>query len=377
MAQSIGKQKGYDYITFDDDQAVRAAIDDPAAFIDNLPPKIILDEIQRVPGLFRAIKLSVDRNRVNGRFILTGSSNILLLPKLADSLAGRMEVFPLHPLSQSELIGERSNFLIKLFAADFSTQNTSPLKDKLIERVVSGGFPSLLSRPTARRRNNWFSSYIDTLILRDLKDMSGVQSLREMPRLLQVISEQTGQLFNVSNLASPFALSRTTIRDYISLLERIFLVEIIPPWHSNKLKRLTKTPKVHICDSGLVCSVQGASVNSLSTDRQAFGHVLETFVYQELRRMASWQEVPTRFFHFHTKDGVEVDLVLDRGAQGIAGIEVKAGSSIHSSDLRGLRQLKSAAGDKFKAGVVLYDGEMCGSLGDGMFAVPIKMLWEM
>ncbi len=207
--------------------------------------------------------------------------------------------------------------------------------------------------------------------------MSGVQSLREMPRLLQVISEQTGQLFNVSNLASPFALSRTTIRDYISLLERIFLVEIIPPWHSNKLKRLTKTPKVHICDSGLVCSVQGASVNSLSTDRQAFGHVLETFVYQELRRMASWQEVPTRFFHFHTKDGVEVDLVLDRGAQGIAGIEVKAGSSIHSSDLRGLRQLKSAAGDKFKAGVVLYDGEMCGSLGDGMFAVPIKMLWEM
>ena len=377
LALSIGVEKGYDYISFDDEEAFLAATQDPTAFINSLPPKVILDEIQRVPSLFRAIKRSVDRNRVSGRFLLTGSSNILLLPQLADSLAGRMEIFPLYPFSQSELMERRSGFLRHLFAADFPTRSLPTAQEDLLQRVLAGGYPALITRPTARRRSNWFSSYIDTLIMRDLKDMSGVQSLREMPRLLQALSEQTAQLFNVSNLASPFKLSRTTIRDYISLLERIFLVEILPPWHSNKLNRLTKTPKVHVCDTGLACFVQGASMDTLANDRQAFGHILETFIYQELRRMASWQETPTRFFHFHTKDGVEVDIVLDRGAQGVAGIEVKAESSVHNSDFKGLRQLRMAAGKRFKAGVVLYDGEMCASFGEGMFAIPIRMLWEL
>ena len=197
-----------------------------------------------------------------------------------------------------------------------------------------------------------------------------------MPRLLALAASQSARLLNITDLAGPFHVSRPTIRDYVTLLERVFLLEELPPWHSNRLSRLIKTPKLHLCDTGLAAAVLGMDTGALLTDRAVLGQLLETFVYQELRRQASWQEVDLRFHHFRDKDGYEVDIVLERGARDVAGIEVKSAATVTAADFRGLRKLAAAAGEKFRAGVVLYDGEASVSFGSRMYAIPVRALWE-
>ena len=376
LARMVGKAQGHGYITFDDDTALAGATSDPAGFVASLPTKVVLDEIQRVPELFLALKSAVDRDRRPGRFILTGSSNVLLLPSLADSLAGRMEILRLHPLSQCELERNRSLFVVSLFSRDLPSRHYARLGTDLAGRIAGGGFPAALARTTPRRRSAWYRDYVETLVQRDVRDLARISSLHALPRLLQLAAGQTARLLNVAELAGPFELSRPTIRDYTTLLERLFLLEHLPPWHSNRLKRLVKTPKLHLVDTGLAASLLDLDATSLWEDRAALGQLLETFVLQELRRQASWQEVPVGFFHFRDKDGAEVDIVLEWGAKALAGIEVKASSTVTSSDFRGLRKLKAAAGARFTAGLVMYDGENVVGFGDDLFAVPIRALWE-
>lgn len=376
LAQYVGTERGFGYVTFDDETARRAAAEDPAGYADGLPEKVVLDEVQRVPELFAALKAAVDRRRTPGRFILAGSTNVLLLPKLADSLAGRMAIVRLHPFAQAEVARTTPRFLDRLFSAGFPTRTAPRLADELADRVVGGGFPSALARPSGRRRAAWYGDYVETLVQRDVRDLARIASLDALPRLLAAAAAQSAQLFNAAELGSSFQLSRPTVRDYLTLLERVFLIDLLPPWHSNRLSRLVKTPKLHLGDSGLAAALLGADRDALRADRRLFGHLLETFVLQELRRLASGEDQPTSFFHFREKDGLEVDVVLDRGARGLAGVEVKASATVGPDDFRGLRKLKTAAGTKFRNGVVLYDGETCAPFGDGMFAVPIRFLWE-
>jgi len=376
LARMVGKRLGHTYVTFDDDTQLAAAASDPAGFVANLPAKVVLDEVQRVPDLFLALKSAVDRDRSPGRFILTGSSNVLLLPKLADSLAGRMEILRLHPLSQCELARTPSGFLDALFACKFPHHILTRLGPDLASRIAAGGFPAALARFASRRRTVWYRDYVEALVQRDVRELARIGSLDVLPRLLQLAAGQTAHLVNVAELAGPFQLSRPTIRDYVTLLERIFLLEQLPPWHSNRLRRLIKTPKLHLTDTGLGASLLGLDAAELWKDRAAFGQLLETFVFQELRRQASWQETPVSFFHFRDKDGAEVDLVLQKGARSLAGIEVKASATVTASDFSGLKKLKAASGDRFAAGVVLYDGEGVASFGEKLFAVPIRTLWD-
>ena len=376
LAQRFGKARGYAYFSFDDAVAVAAAKADPAGFISDLPTRAILDEVQRVPELFTALKLAVDRDRTPGRFILTGSASTLLVPKLADSLAGRMEILRLHPLAQCELARKVPSFINKLFNGGFQTRSYERLGHDLSERIVSGGYPAAIARPTHRRRTAWYRDYAATLIQRDVRDLARIRALDALPRLLTLAAGQTAQLLNVSDLASPFQLSRPTIHEYVILLERIFLLDIMPPWHSNRLSRLIKTPKVHVGDTGVACSLLGIDAQSLIRDRKALGHLVETFVFQELRRQASWHGAGIRFYHFRNKDKIEVDIVLERAAHEVAGIEVKTSATVTNKDFRGLRKLKQASGKRFRTGIVLYDGEMSAGFGDGLYAVPIATLWE-
>lgn len=376
LARRVGEARGYSYFSFDDTVALAAAQADPVGFVDELPERAILDEIQRAPGLFTAIKAAVDRRRTPGRFILTGSANVLLLPRLADSLAGRMEIVRLHPLAQSELAGRAGGLLEGLFAGIFKTRTYDRLGTALIQRVAAGGYPAALARATPRRRAAWYRDYIETLVQRDVRDLARIGALDTLPRLLTLAAGQTARLLNVSDLAGPFQLSRPTIRDYVTLLERVFLLEPLSPWHSNRLSRLIKTPKLHLGDTGVVCALLGLDADALARDRPTFGQLLETFVYQELRRQASWHDAPIAFHHFRDKDGAEVDIVLERGARELAGVEVKAGATVTAADFRGLRKLKEAAGGRFTAGVVLYDGAASVGFGDGLYAVPIRLLWE-
>ena len=263
-----------------------------------------------------------------------------------------------------------------LFGSGFKTRRTERLAGELAERIAAGGYPAALARPLGRRRTAWYHDYLDALVQRDVRDLARISTLDALPRLLALAASQTSRLLNVSDLAAPFQLSRPTIRDYLTLLERVFLLEMLPPWHSNRLSRLVKTPKLHVGDTGLACALLGINAAALSTDRSLLGQLLETFVFQELRRQASWHDEPSTFFHYRDKDGAEVDIVLERGAQTMAGVEVKAAATVTASDFRGLRKLKELTGKRFVAGVVLYDGETTASFGDGMYAVPLRMLWE-
>ena len=375
LAKQVGIPLGYEYLTFDDALVRAAALADPTGFVDGLSERMILDEVQRVPELFLAIKVAVDRRRVPGRFLLAGSANVLLVPTLADSLAGRMQMLRLHPLAQCELESHVPHFIDALFTNGFHLKRTDRLGDELARRIADGGFPAAIARPDGRRRAAWYRDYLDALVQRDVREMARISSLDVLPRLLALAAGQTAQLFNVSDLASPFQLSRPTIRDYITLLERVFLLETLPPWHSNRLSRLIKTPKLHLTDTGLACTLLGVNAADLIADRTLLGPLLETFVFQELRRQASWRDEQLTFFHFRDKDGVEVDIVLERGTRAIAGVEVKASATVTVADFRGLRKLRDATGKRFAGGVVLYDGETTVRFSEGLYAVPIRALW--
>ena len=194
----VGEPRGYLFISFDDDVARAAAESDPAGFVAGLPDRVILDEVQRVPSLFTSLKQEIDRFRVPGRFLLTGSSQVLLMPMLSDSLAGRLEVIHLHPLSQCEIEGGIPNFLDDLFWRGFETSNTDRLGDDLAVRIASGGYPAALTRPTFRRRAGWYRNHVETQLQRDVRDMSRIRSLDLFPRLLTAAAAQTASLYNLS-----------------------------------------------------------------------------------------------------------------------------------------------------------------------------------
>jgi predicted AAA+ superfamily ATPase len=376
LARLIADEKGFTYFTFDDDVQMAGARADPVGYVADLPQRVVLDEVQRVPELFTSLKAAVDDRREPGRFILTGSASVLLVPKLADSLAGRMEILQLHPLSQGEMAGEASDFLSRLLFDGFKAGPVSHRQGSVLaHRVARGGYPAALARTSERRQAAWYRDYADTLIQRDIRDLRRISALDALPRLLTMAAGQTARLVNVSELAAPFQISRQTIREYLTLLSRIFLLDELPPWHTNRLKRLVKTPKLHMVDTGLACSLMGLNGDSLWKDRALFGRLLETFVYQELRRVASWQKEAIIFHHFRDKDKVEVDLVLESGGR-VAGVEVKAAATVTNDDFKGLRKLQDAVSNRFATGVILYDGGAVVGFGDNLYAVPIAILWQ-
>lgn len=381
LAQSVGNSLGYHYITFDDVNQLNAAKLDPIGFVQSLPDKVILDEVQRTPELFTAIKASIDADRQPGRFMLTGSANVMLLPKLADSLAGRIEIIPLRPLAGAEVNAggpphEKPSFLMQLFCGSLGQSvnqgSYARLGESLAEIVCQGGYPAAIARTSAKRRTSWYRAYITTIIQRDIQDIASIRNLDILPRLLELAATQTARLFNAADLASPFSISRPTIREYLTLLEQIFLLEQLQPWHSNRLSRLIKTPKMHLTDTGLICSLMGVNAQSLWQDKALLGQVLETYIYQELRKHADWHDEELKFYHFRNKDKVEVDIIIEQGQQ-LVGVEIKAAATVLPSDFKGLKKLQAACGDRFVAGVLFYDGDNILPFGHQLFAVPISV----
>ncbi len=330
----------------------------------------------RAPGIFASLKSAVDGRRTAGRFILTGSANVLVVPRLTDSLAGRMGILRLHPLAQCELERRRPRFIDAVFRGTLRSGVCDPLRAELADRIVAGGYPAALRRNSAGRRLAWYRDYVETQIQRDVRDLTRLRSFDALPKLLAVAASQTARLVNVADLSAPFELTRQTIHEYVTLLERVFLLDHLPASHSNRLSRLVKRPKLHMADTGVGCAVLGLTARDLFADRTLFGAMLETFVLQELRRQASWRPVPIDFLHYRDRDDYEVDIVLEQGPTAVVGIEVKAAASVNDADLRGLRRLRDATGERFRAGVVIYDGSATIPMEDRLFAVPVRRLWE-
>jgi len=375
LARMVGEPAGYAYRSFDDEDTRSFAEMDPIGFVRDLPEHAILDEVQKVPRIFSSLKLSIDRNRTPGRFLLTGSVNVLQVRQITDSLAGRMEIIKLYPFSQSELERTAPRFLDALFSAELKRRKRGFSRRKHTDRIVAGGYPDALRR-SGRRRSAWYRNYIKALAQHDVPGIANIRSPEILSRLLVLATAQTAQLLNTNGLASSFQISRKTTQDYLFLLEKMFLLERLPAWHTNRRKRLIKAPKLHVSDTGIACALMNLDGQALMAERSLFGHILETFVLQELKRQASGHEEQHGFFHYREKDGAEADIVIQRGATALAGVEVKASATVNKSDFRGLHMLKAAAGKRFVCGVVLYNGEEGGRFGDGLYALPLQTLWE-
>lgn len=368
-------EAGRTYITLDDQTVLDAAQSDPAGFIRGLD-KATIDEIQRAPDLLLAIKKTVDEDYRPGRFLLTGSANVLTLPRVADSLAGRMETLQMLPLAKAEIEGRSPSFLERLFEGKLKSQPEAIVGDDLVDLVLRGGFPEAIARESERRRQDWTRSYLTSILTRDLRDIADVEKLTELPKFVRLLAEHTGQLVNYSQLGAGINVSHKTGQRYVGLLEQVFLIATVQPWFTNALKRIVKTPKLHFLDSGLLASARGLTFDRVKADRGAFGGPLESFVFSEVLKLMTASDLRLTPYHFRDRDMREVDIVLERDDGKIAAIEVKASATVKAGDFAGLRALAEACGDRFAFGAVLYDNTDVVPFGDRLAAAPLSSLWS-
>jgi len=377
LAGTFG-DRGFKMLSLDDAATLASAREDPTGLVRSLD-RAVIDEVQRAPELLLAIKQSVDNDRRPGRFLLTGSADLRLLPSVADSLAGRMEVLTLLPLAGCELEDAAGHWLECVFSGDIprlaSGYQTLETGAALVARVLCGGYPEAIARSTVRRREAWLRQYAAALLSRDVRHIASIEKLEQMPRLLRALAQMAGQLTNLNQLAGQLLLDHKTAAKYVGVLEQLFLIRRIQPWGSNRLSRIVKSPKLHFLDSGLLSHLRGADAEALQRDRTAFGSLLECYVVSELLKLASWSERDLQVLSYRDKDQRVVDVVIESGAGQLIGVEIKAKGSVHPRDFAGLRKLAELSGEQFIAGFVLYDGNETLPMGPGLWAVPLATLW--
>jgi uncharacterized protein len=366
--------KDREYVTLDDDTVLEAARNDPAGFVRGFD-LVTIDEVQRAPELLRAIKRSVDKDRRAGRFLLTGSANILTLPQVSESLAGRMEIVNLMPISRAEILGKEPTFLKMAFNGKLVKPGPDIEGDQLVHTVLVGGYPEMLRREDPRRRQAWARDYVKAIVQRDVRDIAEVEKLDQLPRLLQALAHQSGQLTNFTQIGGQIGMDDKTTRKYTGILEQLFLVQRVFPWFRNELKRLIKTPKLHFVDSGLLATLLALTTEQIAKDRSTFGAVLETFVFAEVMKQTTWSDEGYTLHHYRDKDQDEVDIVVEDEHGALVGVEVKASATVHASDFKGMRKLLDICGDDLKLGIVMYDGTKVVPFGERLFAAPMSCLW--
>lgn len=375
LAQDLAEQRSASYLTLDTAAVLAAAADDPEGFVAGLRRPAVIDEAQRAPALALAIKAAVDADRRPGQFLLTGSAGVMSLPKLAESLAGRMELHTLWPLSQGEIEGARETFIDRLFEAEMPPPAASNAEHAVIDRMCAGGYPEARGRRAGRRRSAWFDAYIDAILQRDVRALANIDRLLDMPRLLGLLATRAGQLLNHADLARALGLPQTTLKRYMALLETTFLVRRLPAWFANIGKRLAKAPKLMIVDTGLLAHLLDADAARLRRDRTLLGHVLENFVAMEVTKQLSWSRRRCRLFHFRTEAGAEVDLVIEDRDGRLVGVEVKSTATLRPQHFAGLRALAELAGERFVRGVVVHLGAETVPFGPALHGVPLGEVW--
>ena len=375
LVQMLCEKNNYTYITFDDLRYLDRAKNDPIGFIENIQTPIILDEVQRVPEIFLTIKRMVDQKKHPGMFILTGSADPMLLPRLGDSLAGRMEILPMYPLSQSEILGKEESFIDTVFNKNLSTIKCDVVSLKeLCKKIYVGGYPSVQNL-NEKDLYAWFNSYLTTILQRDVKDLANIEGIEQLPNLLYLIASRTGGLLNISELSRSCNIPYVTLNRYLILLKTIFLTVYLRPWYKNMGKRLVKSPKIYLQDTGLLLFLLQSDSEKLISDPKFFGPIFENFVLSEILKQSSWSNYFIELYHYRTVSGVEVDAVLQNNKGKVVGIEIKSGQYIQSSDFKGLKHLETEFGDNFVNGIVIYPGNEIISFGKNLWALPVSSLW--
>lgn len=376
LVRAIGDQKAAQWRDLDLPQDRQSATEDPVGFID-FEGLMIIDEIQRAPELLLAIKAAVDAHPQPGRFLLTGSSRLLGLRDLPDTLPGRMETIELWPFSQGELDGTSDGFVDAVFRLGPGVRHESTLtRADYTERLVRGGFPEAVARTDPRRRGRFFDAYVQSLIDRDVRQLSEIERGPQLTALIRLLAARSGTLVAPGSLESELQISRPTVARYLRLLEEVFLIKRIPGWSRNLGTRVTSTPKLIFVDSGIAAQLLGQDAHLLRRPGAPFGPLLEAFVLSELARQITWSAEPVEMFHYRDRDKVEVDALLENRRGQVVGVEVKAASTVRSDDFGGLRRLADRLGDDFLLGVVLYTGNSTLPFGPKLRAMPVSALWQ-
>lgn len=365
------------YVTLDDAAARAAAATDPEAFLADLGGRAIIDEAQRAPGLPLAIKASVDRQRTPGRFVLTGSADLWALPGFAAALAGRMEIFTLWPLSQGELAGHREGFIDAAFGARLPTvAGADDLRRTALERALRGGFPEVALRRTARRREAWFRSYVASVVDREVRDISRIEDLAALPRLLALLGARATDPLNISEVGRAMEMNKMTLSRYIALLERVFLIRRVRTWTGDIGRRAIQHPKLLLADTGLLAHLQEIDLDRALRDGRLGGALIENFVLGELEKQIGWSRIRPSLYYLRAYDGTEIDAVLERRSGDVVGIEVKSGLAVADADFAALRAFASRVGARFRRGIVLYGGPEAVAFGRHLHALPLDALWK-
>lgn len=375
LAAHVVTERAGTWLSLDDADTLDAARTDPVGFVSGRSGLVGIDEAQRVPELLLAVKAEVDRDRWPGRFLLTGSTRLLGAPRLADSLAGRMEALTLWPFTQAELrdVPDVPTFIDHAFDGDLACCRPPPVsRADVLERATTGGFLPALAR-TDRRRAAWYDSYVAGVIDREVRALTDAVYLRELPRLLRLAASRTSGELNVTDLARDLGLSRPTTDAYLAHLEAVFLIQTVPAWSTNLTSRVVRRPKLTLTDTGLAARLLGGRPG---TDAALAGRLVETFVTGELRAQSEWSQARPGLFHFRDRDGAEVDVVLEAGDGRVVGVEVKVGATVRADDLRGLRLLERRLGADFAAGVVLCTTPEPRHLGGRLWMMPLSVLWD-
>lgn len=365
------------YVTMDAASVRRAAAEDPVGFIAGLDLPVAIDEIQRAPDLLLEVKRLVDQDPRPGQFLLTGSARVLSLPRVADALVGRVESVTLWPISQSELESSKANLVDALFAADPpSISRATEGPDAWLGRALAGGLPEAREREEGRRRDAWFSAYMETLVERDIRNLSDIRAVDEVPALLALVASRATGPLNIAALAADLRVSEASARRYLALLRAVFALLRVPAWRRNLGRRATAAPKFQLVDSGLAAHLLNLDRERLASDESLAGGLFEGFARMELVKQAEWSEARPEILHFRTRGGAhEVDAVLERRGGQVVGVELKMSASLSRRDFRGLEALRDERGDAFAAGVVIHAGEQTLPFGDRLWALPVSALW--
>lgn len=379
LVREIVEQRSGRLVTFDDPATLARVEADPIGFLQDEPNRLLaIDEVQRLPELILPLKYVVDIDPRPGRFLLTGSANLLRLPSMPDSLAGRVERNELHGFSQGELDGHQESFIDRLLVGERFTNHTSNLhRHHYLLRATAGGYPEALARPEGRRRDSWFDNYADGIVRREAEELSNLHRLAELPKILRVLAARNSGELNLADVARDTEIPVRTLTPYVDLLQTLYLVQTIPAWSTNLAQRAVARPKVSLLDSGLAARLMNVSATGASPEANpdVAGGLLEGFVAGELRRQLTWSEERAQLSHFRERTTGEVDIVMETPDGRVAGIEVKATSLPGRKDAKGLAYLRDKLGRRFVAGLVLHTGTTGGPFGDRLAAVPMDVLW--
>lgn len=380
LVREVVAQRDATVLSLDATATYNAARADPDAFVRQAEGLLVIDEVQRVPELVRAMKDAVEEDRRPGRFLVTGSADLLQIPGTEESLAGRAETVVLYGLSQGELAGQREDFVDRLLAGDhkeLSARVGTMSREDYLEAICAGSYPEPLSR-AGRRRNAWFDNYVKRIMTRDVRDLSRLAHLDRLSDLLRLLAANTSGELVKARVANDAGIPETSLPGYLDLLETLYLIHVMPAWGDNLTKRVTGRPKVSLLDTGLAARSNHVTPAAMAPGAVsgAAGGLFESFVAGELRRQLVWAETPARLFHFRDRDGLEVDIVAESDDRRVAGVEMKASGSVSQGDFKGLTFLRDKLKDRFAMGVVLYTGKQPLPFGDRLWALPCSALWS-